>query len=306
MTRHLLRAILPAGALLLAGCFDGLTEPSLPALRGVRPASFYSRNFPLAFATSRDGNMEIYATQTDNSAVRRLTNSATTDSRPAFSPDGRNIIWVSRRSGGDQDIWTSLDDGRKPTIVLENAADESAPQWSPSGTSIVFASNLPGNYEIYTMSATGTNVTRLTNDARSDSYPTWSPTGDLIAFQRITAGALDLWVMNADGTGLRQLTTIHGSNPQWFPTGQKLAFVAPVNGVSQIFTLDVANQGQPVQVTFSAGNKWYPAVDVDGLVLAFTSAEGSPDFDIWTVNVNGTAEARLFQIAGDDAFASWR
>jgi Tol biopolymer transport system component len=113
-------------------------------------------------------------------------------------------------------------------------------------------------------------------------------------------------VMNSDGTGLRQLTTIHGSNPQWFPTGQKLSFVAPVNGVSQIFTLDVANQGQPVQVTFSAGNKWYPAVDVDGLVLAFTSAEGSPDFDIWTVNVNGTAEARLFQNAGDDAFASWR
>lgn len=300
------RALLPFGVLLVAGCFDDPTGPGLPALRGVRPASFYSRNFPLAFATNRDGDIETYATQSDNSATRRLTNSVGTDSRPAFSPDGRNLIWISRRSGGDQDIWTSLDDGRKPTILLENTFDESAPQWSPTGTSIVFSSNMNGSFDIYTMSSTGTGLTRLTSDASSETYPTWSPTGNLIAFQRITSGKLDLWVMNSDGTGQRQLTTIGGSNPQWFPTGQKLSFVAPVNGVSQIFTLDVASNGQPVQITTSPGHKWYPAVDVDGLVLAFTSAQGSVDFDLWTVNVNGTNEARLFTSAGDDSFPTWR
>ena len=293
-------------ALLLTGCFDGLTQPTTSPAAHVRSASDFAGDFPLAFASSRDGDLEIVQAQGDGSGQRQLTWNAVIDTRPMYSPDGRELLYVSRSAGGDQDLWSMKDDGTRPRIILDNTSDESTPSWSPLGTQVTFASNRDGNFEIYTVTRVGTNLTRLTTDPASDTYSTWSPVGDIIAFQRITAGRFDIWLVNADGTGLRQLTTIGGSNPQWFPTGQKLAFVAPVDGVSQVFTIDVAAGGLPVQLTTSPGHKWFPAIGVDGKVIAFSSAHESADFDVWTVNVDGTGERRLATAPGNDWFPTWR
>lgn len=298
------RSMCLLAALLLTGCFDGLTEPAVAAR--ARSATTFAAVYPLAFASSRDGDLEIVQSQRDGSGQRQLTSNTVIDTRPMYSPDGRDLLYVSRVAGGDQDLWYMKDDGTKPRIILDNAADESTPSWSPLGTHVTFASNQDGNFEIYTMTRVGTNLTRLTNDPVSDTYATWSPVGDIIAFQRFAAGRFEIWLVNADGTGLRQLTTIGGSNPHWFPTGQKLAFVAPVDGVSQVFTVDVARGGAPVQVTTSPGYKWFPAVNVDGTVIAFSSAWESADFDIWTVNVDGSGERRLATAPGNDWFPTWR
>ena len=56
----------------------------------------------LAFATSQDGNSEIYKLDTRTKASQRLTINPGGDLSPSWSPTGREIAFTSDRGGGPQ------------------------------------------------------------------------------------------------------------------------------------------------------------------------------------------------------------
>lgn len=60
---------------------------------------------PILFASSRDGNWELYTVQPDGSSPTRLTNHPATDTAPAWSPDRSQIAFTSERDGS-KDIYT--------------------------------------------------------------------------------------------------------------------------------------------------------------------------------------------------------
>jgi TolB protein len=88
----------------------------------------------------RDCNTEIYVMNADGSGQTRLTNSPTVDESPAWSPDGKKIVFTSFRD--DPDVATC--------ISCES--------------------------EIYVMNADGSNQTRLTNTpTQPELEPDWQP-----------------------------------------------------------------------------------------------------------------------------------
>ena len=82
----------------LAGCSES-TSPS-QALTEPR----------LLFASSRDGNDEIYSMNADGTATVRLTNNSTRDNRPFWSPNGKEIAFTSERDG-NREIYIMNADG---------------------------------------------------------------------------------------------------------------------------------------------------------------------------------------------------
>ncbi len=137
---------------------------------------------------------------------------------PAWSRDGRTIVFVSWRDGNGE-VYAMNADSSAPRNLTQHPAKDAGPAWSPDGRSIAFVSRRDGNSEIYVMNADGSGKRNLTRDRASDDFPTWSPDGRRIAFVR---GRLhgnprpgrdvrrwylyDLYVVNADGSGLRRLT----------------------------------------------------------------------------------------------------
>jgi dipeptidyl aminopeptidase/acylaminoacyl peptidase len=165
----------------------------------------------IAFASSREGNFEIYTMAPDGSAPTRLTYSDTTDDAPAWSPDGTRIAFASSRDGNSE-IYTMAVDGSALTRLTYSDTTDDAPAWSPDGTRIAFASDRDrGNREIFTMAGDGSGVTRLTNGARIDGDPAWSPDGTRIAFVSDRDGKSEIYTMAADGSGPTRLT----NNAAW-------------------------------------------------------------------------------------------
>jgi endonuclease YncB( thermonuclease family) len=174
-------------------------------------------NGKIVFVSDRVGNEEIYVMNADGSGQTRLTNSATEDRSPAWSPDGHRIAFSSLRDG-DEEIYVMNADGSGQTRLTDNADFDGFPAWSPDGTRIAFTSNRDSFWgEIYVMNADGSRQTNLTNAPASDGDPAWSPDGKRIAFASDRNGDTDIYVMNADGSLPTRLTTslAYDDDPDW-------------------------------------------------------------------------------------------
>jgi Tol biopolymer transport system component len=145
---------------------------------------------------------------------------------PAWSPDGRTIVFVSGRDGNGE-VYAMDANGSSPRNLTQDPAQDVHPAWSPDGRSIAFVSSRspssrckpgPGPCwddrpsEVYVMNADGSGKRNLTRDRANDDYPTWSPDGRRIAFLRVTGSyrhhGYHLYAVNADGSGLRNLGRI--------------------------------------------------------------------------------------------------
>ena len=101
---------------------------------------YASRRTKIAFASSRDGNSDIYVMDGDGSNLRRVTVNPARDKYPAWSPDGKKIAFVSNRNNVNKDhsqIWVIDADGKNPMRLSDGMIDL-FPDWSPDGTKIVY------------------------------------------------------------------------------------------------------------------------------------------------------------------------
>src|SRR5215207_9467424 len=100
LSRHAILAVAASLALpLLAACGDDDDSPTGAGGNSSR----------LAFASDRDGNLEIYSANADGSDVTRLTTSAGDDSDASWSTTGR-IAFTSVRDGNSE-IYSMNADG---------------------------------------------------------------------------------------------------------------------------------------------------------------------------------------------------
>lgn len=180
----------------------------------------------LAFTSERDGNPEIYVTDTgclrsaspcQDSDAKRLTNNRFADDQAAWSPDSQQIVFQSNRDGNSE-IYRMNIDGTQQTRLTDDPSRDLLPNWSPDGHTIAFISERNINAELYVMNDDGSNQRRLTNTPEFEFSPQWSPDGQKILFQRTVRGSdFETYVMDADGSHVQQLTSVQMflQNPAW-------------------------------------------------------------------------------------------
>lgn len=110
----------------------------------------------IAFASRRDGNLDVYVVRPDGSSLRRLTDSAAGDRAPQWSPDGTRIAFVSERDGNPE-IYVMYADGSGQTRLTTDPGDDNGPAWSANGDRIAFSGDRAGVRRSYSMRPDGTD-----------------------------------------------------------------------------------------------------------------------------------------------------
>ena len=303
----------------------------------------------IAFVSDRADNFDIYLMGDDGGGLRRLTATPTDESSPAWSPDGSRIAFAAD-SGYQQlqgtgafasldeentDIYAISADGtgaqrltaQTGDIERKFCDDQVDPAWSPDGKKIAFASNHPGNFEIYVMNANGSGWLRLTRSRAADQAPAWSPDGRRIAYASSLPGGAPRWsapgghseihVMNADGSGRRRLARNPRGNetsfgcanpaptprPAWSPDGRKIAFERFRGyGSPRIYLVDADGGGRRrLTAKYDTGPSWSP----DGRRIAFARS-GRSHTDIYLMNVDGSQLQRLTRSRAEDLLPAFR
>lgn len=90
---------------------------------------------------------EVYLADADGSHVRNLTHHPAFDGWPAWSPDGKRIVFASNRRARYQ-IYVMNRDGGKPALVANTEGRATAPHFSPDGKTIYFTNCVAKDYGV--------------------------------------------------------------------------------------------------------------------------------------------------------------
>lgn len=130
----------------------------------------------------------------------RLTSARGNDAFPAFSADGRQIAFSSKRDGNTELYLMEADGGGQRRLTNHRAIDY-APSFSPDGRMLAFVSDRDGNDEIYVMDLGTSEQRRLTHHPGDDGLPAFSPDGSRVLFISDRDGKYRLMSAEAAGAG---------------------------------------------------------------------------------------------------------
>ncbi len=172
--------------------------------------SFSPDGKEIAFAQFRlpeqgdDTDLMIYKMDTNH--IRRLLDQHAIQMWPAWSPDGRRIVYANTHCSGEcgrliQELWIADPMEKWSRQLLLTHAFCQHPVWSPSGKKIAFSSDQSGSYDIWIVDLETWHLQQVTSHAGLDVKPAWSPDGEKIVFVSTRSGIMEIWIKDlAHGT----------------------------------------------------------------------------------------------------------
>jgi Tol biopolymer transport system component len=237
-------------------------------------------------------------------------------------PDGNSLyVWALESPQKSRNyILASMEDGPGPCVTCNVPDNPGWPIPSPDGRKVLVASHANSDTALYISDFDGANTYKISLEppiSMTAREPKWSPDGSEIIFPAFSVGRnMDIFRIDVDGSDLENLTVQYGDgyyfSPNWSPNGDQIALISSGDNTSiQVLSLDEMSLTSVADWTFY-GEIGYPTMQYapqwspDGKKLLFATKAEAGDFDIFTVNVDGTDLINLTNHpSGDDLTPVW-
>jgi len=170
--------------------------------------------------------LHIFALDVATGKSRQLTTGTHYEHSIEWSPDGKQIAFVSNREANEDQFF---------------------------------------NYDLLTLDAATGEMKRLTASENAEYRPHWSPDGKAIAYEATKGRLTDLettmedpqgWLIDADGKNRRELGTAidnRQGEPGWSGDGRSVLFTVQERGDIHLYRMSIIG-GQPVAVVSELGS----------------------------------------------------
>ena len=232
----------------------------------------------------------------------------TSDKRPigtqlAWTPDGREIIFSSARSGLTS-LWRIPSVGGTPKRVEGAGIRSSAPAIPPLGNRLAYANEV---LKVSLWQVGLKDTTHVEGRSRlelpSDGFigmASFSPDSQKLVYESSQTGYNEIWIAGKDGSNPTQLTFLKGvsGSPRWSNDGHSIAFDYRPDQHSELYKIDVLGGPPRLIPTILGADNTVPNWSRDGNWLYFSSNRGDEPNQIWKVPNTGGAPVQLTKKGG--------
>lgn len=251
-----------------------ISDKVYEAITGIRGA--FSTRIAYVTANGQGNNMvfRLMVSDADGARERLMLKSKEPIMSPSWSPDARELIYVSFETGRPAIYRQRLSDAHRERVTNFRGLN-GAPAWSPDGQRLALVLSKDGNPEIYLYSFATKAFTRLTRHFAIDTEPTWMPDGRGILFTSDRGGSPQIYKLTL-ASGTVERVTFEGSynaRPRLAPDGRTLVLVHRINGRYHIASKDLLTGD--FRVLSETHLDESPTVSPNGAMVIYAAKQGN-------------------------------
>jgi TolB protein len=257
----------------------------------------------IAFVTRSGRSNQLRITDADGEGGKVAVNSAEPIISPVWSPDGRELAYVSFESQKAV-VWVQTVSNGQRRMLANFKGSNSAPAWSPDGSQLALTLTRDGGSQIYLIGRNGGEPRRLTTSSGIDTEPVFTPDGKFIYFVSDRTGGPQIYRMAVDKAAPERVT-FEGSyniSPAISPDGRYLAFVSRVGGAYKLMIQ--STKGGSAMPLSDTSDDQSPSFAPNGKMIIYATRIKGREV-LMTTTLDGKIKTRLLTTDSDVLEPAW-
>jgi TolB protein len=264
------------------------------------PGVFATR---IAFVLVVGKRFTLQVTDADGEGAQVALVSAEPIISPAWSPNGRELAYVSFETQKAV-VWVQDVQTGQRRILANFRGSNSAPAWSPDGRELAVTLSQGGPAQLHVLPREGGTPRRLVTSNALDTEPVWAPDGKSLYFVSDRGGGPQIYRVAAGGGTVERIsfTGNYNISPAVSPDGRLLAYIARQGAAFKLMVQEL-DGGTPRALTDTADDE-SPSFAPKGRLLVYATRQQGRDV-LMTTTLDGKIKSRLLSSGGDVREPAW-